>query len=121
MSVLFGTYNSTPYNLSCPPDFGNAEEREDSTIKSPFEGGYEHTRPRFTRARKTFSLPYPILFDADKTVIENLLNATGNGADMFVYSNFRTAASHTVRFLKLPKFENVSCGIWSCTIELREV
>lgn len=117
---LFARYGSVNYNLSVNPEYPLSEELEDNTIRSEFEGGYEHTRPRFTRNRKTFGLNYRYITDADKTTIENLFNAV-RGADMFTWLHPKTNSAHIVRFVEPPKFEYVQFGYWNANLILRAV
>lgn len=107
--------------LSQKPEYPLSEEREDSTIRSQFEGGYEHTRPRFTRIRKTFGLKYSMLPDADKTTLDDFITTVKGSADAFTWTHPKYGTQHNVRFTKPPKFEYVQHGYWNVEIELREV
>jgi len=118
--ILFAVYNSVEYMLSLNPSFPLKEEKEDNVVRSPFEGGYEQTRPRFTRNRKTFTLQYKLLQDSDKTTLENLYDAT-KGADRFTWYHPVTNHAHIVRFAKPLAFEYVLDGYWTVQVELREV
>lgn len=120
MSYQFGNYSSVNYALSCPPGYGSGERQPDNVIKSPSEGGYVQSRPRFTRVPKTFTLNYETLLVADKTVLDTLYAAL-KGSDSFTYTHWQTSVTHTVRFAKPVEYKYVSYGIWSATIELEEV
>ena len=78
-----------------------AEEPEDSTIRSDFEGGYLQTRPRFTRDRKTFGpVAYLNLTDGDKASLESFYD-TVKCASIFAWIHPRTGATKNGRF-KVP-------------------
>ena len=101
------------------------EEIEDATIRSSFEAGYEHTRPRFTRSRKTWSIRYEYMPNADKTTLDTFINTTvRQGADAFSWTNPQDSTTYTVRFLTLPKYElvlNRDGGYWNLDFQLRQV
>lgn len=107
--------------LSINPSYPLKEEIEDSVIRSDFEGGYEQTRPRFTRQRKTFTVVYKLLPDADKQTLENFYQQLRGGADAFTWTHPVYGTTHTVRFTKPIKFEYVFYNHWNAEIELREV
>lgn len=50
---------------------------EDNGIRHSIEAGYEFRRPRFTRSRKTFEVPYDLLPTADKVALEAHFAAVG--------------------------------------------
>lgn len=120
MMQLFARYRGVNYSLSVNPEYPLSEEVEDNTLRSEFEGGYEHSRPRFTRNRKTFGLTYRYITNADKTTIENLFRDI-RGADMFTWRHPKTNSEHIVRFVEPLKFEYVQFGYWNVNIKLRIV
>ena len=107
-------------NLSVQP-YPIKESRDDSTIRYEFEGGYEHTRARYTRVRKIFTLEYHLLPDADKVLIENHVNSVSGGADSFDWTHPKTSTVYSVRYSKLPEFEYRVYDYWKTTIILKEV
>ena len=107
--------------LSVNPDYPIKERREDSTLRSDFEGGYEHTRPRYTRTRKSFTLRYKALPTTDKDTLDNFLDTVKGGADSFIWTHPVYNTQHEVRFVKPPEFEYVGYGLWNVELELREV
>lgn len=111
--------------LSINPSYPLDETREDSVIRSIFEGGYEYTRPRFTRIRRTWTLKYELLSQADKDALDNFLVTVRGGADAFLWTHPVTNQTYNVRFVKPPTFSLSKYADGShrydVTIELREV
>jgi len=107
--------------LSRNPSYPFEEQHEENTIRSQFEAGYEQTRPRFTRMRKTFTLKYELMSSTDKEAVENFYIQQKGGAGSFSWTHPLTNNTHTVRFAEPPKFENVVRDFWNITIKLREV
>lgn len=107
--------------LSRNPSFPLEEIVEENTIRSNFEAGYELTRPRFTRMRKTFSVKYELLTNTDKQLIDNFYVQMKGGSGSFTWTNPITAVNHTVRFAEPPKFEYTMDGYWNVEIKLREL
>jgi phage-related protein len=111
------TFPTLTYSCSFPI----GEEREDATIRPGFESGYEHTRPRFTRSRKTFSIKYQNMIAADKATLETFVDTVREGADSFTWTHPQTAVAYTVRFNPIPKFELVSVNLWNCEFGVKTV
>jgi hypothetical protein len=73
-------------------------ELEDVILRSPTDAGYEITRPRFTRARRTWGINYPALSNADTTTLRAFEQATlRNGADSFSWTHPISKTVYTVR------------------------
>lgn len=111
--------------LTIPPTYPLDEQREDATIRSAFEAGYEHTRPRFTRNRYTWVVKYNMMPSADKTTLEAFVTTVREGADKFSWTNPVDGAVHTVTFSQIPKY---SCTLqteddayFDCDFQLRSV
>lgn len=86
--------------LTRPPSFPIDPDGtlEDGVLRTPAESGYVETRPRFTRARRSWGLNYPSLPDADVTALRTWEQVTlRNGADAFDWTHPLTAATHTVQ------------------------
>lgn len=67
-------------------------------LRTPAEAGYVETRPRFTRARRSWGLNYPSLPDDDVTTLRAWeLTTLRNGADAFDWTHPLSAATYTVR------------------------
>jgi phage-related protein len=111
--------------LTVYPTYPLDEQREDATIRSAFEAGYEHTRPRFTRNRYTWVVKYNMMPSADKTTLEAFVTTVREGADKFSWTNPVDSAAHTVTFSQIPKY---SCTLqteddayFDCDFQLRSV
>lgn len=89
--------------LSIPPIFPIEIEREDNVIRSQSEAGYELTRPRWTRIRKTFTVKYQLLTPADKALLDTFIDTTTCGAYLFNWTNPADSTVYSVRFAVPPK------------------
>jgi len=89
------------------------EEREDSTIRSKFEDGYEHTRPRYTKIRYTWNVNYRMMPGSDKDTLEAFVTTVREGADSFSWTNPQSGATYTVKFSQIPKY--------SCTYKINSI
>jgi len=107
--------------LSTNPSYPLRETYEDNVIRSKFEAGYEHTRPRFTKQRRIFTIIYNLLSNADKALIDDFYKNTIKGAGSFTWTHPQAQTQHTVIFTKPPQFELVFLDYWKCEIELREL
>lgn len=107
--------------LSVNPELPIDEEREDSTIKSDFDGGYQLTRPRFTRIRRKFKVIYKHLPAADKDTLDSFVTTVKGGADSFVWTHPVSQSQYTMRFEKPPKYSYVSYNYYDVEFILIEV
>lgn len=107
--------------LTVNPEFPFEEEHVDSVIRTAFEAGYEHTRPRFTREIMIFHLSYPQLPDSDKVALEQFLQSVRMGADSFNWTHPKTSVAYLVRFLEPPRFRLIRANIWDCSFRLKTV
>jgi phage-related protein len=111
--------------LNMLPTFPLDEQREDATIRSSFEAGYEHTRPRFTRVRYTWSVSYKMLPASDKSTLETFVTTVREGADSFSWTNPVDSTTHTVKFIQIPKYscvlQNEDTSYFDCDFQLRSV
>lgn len=108
--------------LSKPPAFGQKEHNEDSVLRSDYEGGYEHTRPRFSRLRKNFpGVVYRDMTDTDKSTLDTFENVTvKGGADAFNWTEPKSSVTYLVRFTKPVEYTPTEFG-WDFEMELRQV
>jgi phage-related protein len=108
--------------LSKPPSYDLAHENEDSVLKSDFEGGYVHTRPRFTRLRKKFpGVNYRAMPDADQVTLDTFESVTvRGGADSFNWTHPKSSVTYVVRFAKPIKYIITEFG-WDFEFDLEEV
>lgn len=98
-------------------------ELEDVVLRSPQTAGYEQTRPRTTRARRTFGLSYPVLDDTDTAALRVFeITTLHNGADSFTWTHPLSGTSYTVRLTAPIKFRRThSRTLTGCSLMLREV
>ncbi len=108
-------------SLSVGPSFPVEEQIEDATLRSPTEGGYVITRARFTRLRRSWTLKYRHMSQADRDALVQFVREVGGGADAFSWTVPDTGEQVQVRFLRLPRFENIAAGLYSCEFQLEEV
>lgn len=109
--------------LSCKPAYPLNPDgtKEDATVKSPYEGGYEQTRPRFTRVRRRWGLKYPKMSAADKQTLESFEGTVHGGADSFTWTHPVTSTSYTVRFEGTINYSNVHYNKYDVEFVLKEV
>jgi hypothetical protein len=108
--------------LTRVPVYPLGETGEDSVIRSSSEAGYETTRPRFTKNRKTFKLSYEGLVSSDKIALNTFYDTTcGSGSAIFTWIHPETSTSYNVRFTKPLEFSLVALGFYSVDIELKVV
>tara|TARA_R100001086_G_scaffold249921_1_gene191836 strand:- start:1295 stop:1663 length:369 start_codon:yes stop_codon:yes gene_type:complete len=63
------------------------------------EGGYQYTRPRFTRRpRKTFTFAYSDISEAERLILQNFWDARLGGSGAFNWVHPVTGVTHNVRF-----------------------
>lgn len=94
---------------------------EDAVLRSDFTAGYEQTRPKFTRARRSYGLNYKIS-DADVATLRDFERITlVNGADAFTWTHPLRATSHTVRLTAPIKYSKLVLGLTDVSFTIREV
>lgn len=105
------------------PSYNLQEKPEDAVIRSEFEAGYEHTRPRFTRNRTTWpDMTWNAMKTADKSTLDAFYKTTlGNGALSFQWTHPEHGTTHTVRFTGPPEYTLKPNGYWQVKLSLREV
>jgi len=92
--------------LSKKPTYPLSEEREDNTIKSRFESGYQKTRSRYTRVRRKFQIKYMNLGSVDTALLDAFIDTVDGATDSFTWTHPVTGTSYTVRFEAPPKKSN---------------
>lgn len=74
------------------------EGRIDSTMRKESDGGYTHTRPRYTRApRVTLKTGFTLITQAQKNALDAFW-ASRVGGQTFTYDHPTTGVEYTVRF-----------------------
>lgn len=77
-------------------------EFEDKTRRSDSDGGYEFTRPKFTRnGRRTFKTGFTEMSASDFDIFQDFWDAYG-GYKSFAWTNPADGRTHTVRFAEPP-------------------
>lgn len=114
----FPTLSRAP-NFPLDPDGST----EDVVLRSPQEAGYEQTRPRTTRARRSFGLNYQALKDADVALLRTFeITTLRNGADSFDWTHPLSAATYTVRLAAPVQYKRQhGGGMVNVSLNLREV
>lgn len=99
-------------------------EIDDPAIKSPTEGGYEYSRPRFTRKpRKNFSVGYTMLTDAQRNTLVTFYENMAGGSVIFDWYNQEDGVTYAVRFDGSLSFSYSGMGntkLWDCSFKLRQ-
>ena len=97
------------------------EQSEFATISTSFEAGYQQTRERHSRSRKTFTVRYKV-DGADKDLIFDHFSSV-RGSVAFDWTHPDTGAVHTVRYAESPKLP--ISGTWpdfyEITIKIVEI
>ena len=96
-------------------------EIDDAVLRSDTTAGYEQTRPKFTRARRSWGVNYPDMIGADVALLKAFeLTTLRNGADMFDWPHPITG-TFTVRLKGPIKFAKDDFGGTRVSFALREV
>ncbi len=91
-------------SLSVEPSYPVVIKWEDSVIRSPMEGGYEVTRQKFTRVRRTWDIVYNYLPSSDVTTFNTFVEScVHGGADAFTWTIPGSTVTATVRFKEPPE------------------
>lgn len=98
-------------------------EIEDAILRSPSDGGYVQTRPRYTRVRRNWGVNYLHLPDADVTLLRSFeITTLRNGADLFTWTHPLSATAYTVQLTAPIKFgRKVAGGVATVSFGLKEV
>jgi hypothetical protein len=112
--------------LTANPDSSKfGYEKEDPAIKLEMEGGYMISRARHTRAlRRTFTLVYTYISDADKVLLDAFWDTMKGGSDYFTWTNPENSTAYTVRFKTPMKIEyrgRYNLKKWDVSVTIEEV
>lgn len=111
--------------LSKPPSYPLDPDGDidDGILRSPKEAGYDQTRPRFTRTRRTWGVTYKGLPDADVVTLRAFeITTLRNGADLFTWAHPLEGNSYTVRLAAPIKFQRAGIPLHAnVSFTLREV
>jgi len=116
--AAFPTLSRAP-SLPLDPD----GEIEDVVLRSTFEAGYEQTRPRTTRARRSFGINYRALKSADEALLRAFeITTLRNGADAFTWTHPISGTSYTVRLAAPIQFRRQQTAtLTDAVLKFREV
>ena len=94
--------------------------REKATISTNFEGGYEQTREKFNRIRKTFSVKY-VVQQADRDLILAHYDDV-KCSTIFDWTHPEDSTVHQVRYVNPPKvpISGAMPRWYEITLEMRE-
>jgi hypothetical protein len=103
--------------MSTFPTFSREVEWEmeedvlDSTIKSGYESGYVHTRPRFSSDRRVWTnVVYKYLTVSEKDILKAFMATVRMSADIFSWTNPDDGVTYNVRFSPIPKIVAMATG-----------
>ncbi len=100
-------------------------ESADPALRTEKEDGYTITRARYTRApRKTFTITYRFLDEADRATLESFWDSMRGGSAIFRWRHPITLAWHNVRFKDSLKLVFTGVGAWNSwdvTLQFEEV
>jgi hypothetical protein len=116
-------------NLQFPeiakPVYPLDEDYEDIGLSAGFEDGAEQSRARFTRSRRTWTLRWTALSDADyQRLMDFWANQVKGNSMQFAWRHplsAADAASYQVRFVEKKNFQLLAGNVWSGEVTLREV
>ena len=112
---------SFPSSVCGYPLYPLEESYVDAVIRVQVESGYEQTRARFTRQRRTWSNVRYVMATTVKDTLSGFYSTTiGGGADAFDW-NPTDATTYTVRFSGPIQFTLVVPGYWQAEFSLNEV
>lgn len=110
------------------PSLPITEQLPDSTLRASVEGGYELTRPRYTRQPREWSLTWPAMIHSQYQVLVAFYSATTvGGSRFFAWTSPIDGASRAVRFAGPPEATVVAWALnqvpryWQVRVNLREV
>ena len=110
-----------PNNLPLPgTDFSEKYERP--LIKSEKDAGYEQTRPRHTRTRRTFEFTLKITLEEKDSITDFFENSTAFGGESFYWTHPIDNEDIDVRLDQdSVDFQRISAFLRSVKIKLKEV
>lgn len=109
-------YPSTPRFI-----FDGEITTKKEALRSESEAGYTMSRPRYTKAKKSFTLNYSAIKNEDYAILEAFFEAN-QGLNFTFTHPIDLTKSYTVIFaMDELKAKPVSAGRCSTTVELREV
>jgi phage-related protein len=90
------------------------------SVRTPFDGNYEQTRPKFTRAVNTFTVNFKFIDATDKSTLKTFFAA--NNGESFDWTNPLDSVTYLVRFADDQlDFKNLGADRFEITLKLQEV
>jgi hypothetical protein len=97
---------------------------EDPAMRAKTEGGYVITRARHTRLpRKTFSVRYEDISEADRLLLQTLWNTVRGGSATFNWQSPQDGITYEVRFTSEIILEYHGFGEtqrWDCSFDIEQ-
>ena len=97
------------------------ETTPDPAIRSEFEDGSVHTRPRYTRMRRTWILTWQSMSNVDYQTLRWFYSAQKGGSVSFQWSHPLEGGQRTVRFVGELTAKITERDYYSVTVKLEEV
>ena len=93
---------------------------EFATISTPFEAGYQQTRERHTRSRRTFVVSYKVPTSDRDAILSHYAEVRGSG--IFDWIDPETSTTYQVRYTEAPKVpvDGAWPGWYEITLKMRE-
>ena len=113
-------------NLKWPdipnPIYPLKTDREDNVIRSNTDSGYEITRQRYTRTRKSYELKWTAISQDDRdTIVKFYDTKTASGSLSFTWYHPVDGSKHEVRFSEPIQESLTNNNIYSITVKIKEV
>lgn len=103
------------------PEYPFKIEHEDNSITTKFEDGTVQSRLKFTKSRKTWTLKWNGMKQADYDELENfIVNSAKHQANIFNWISPANGITYTVRCIKFDS-EMVFINNWNAEVQLQEV
>ena len=97
------------------------ERMADPAIRTEFETGIVHTRPRFTRIRRVWELTWDTLLNNDYQALKDFYFQNLGGGMNFDWTHPLENESYNVRFKDELRADSESAWLWKVTIVLEQV
>ena len=101
--------------------FPIATQTEDPAIRTPFENGSEQTRARFTRLRRTWTLKWNAMTNAQHDTLLTFWGTVNGGTTAFDWTNPYDDATYEVRFNSPIKETWINPDHWAIEVEIKEI
>lgn len=103
------------------PQFPITSGNEDPAIATPFENGMIQTRPRFTRLRRSWTVKWNGMSNADRDTLAAFWITTAGGSTAFTWTNPYDSQSYTVRFTAPINEAWTTDQVWQISISIQEI